>query len=844
MPRIPSSPSRSGSNRPLSLHAAPSPFQHDYFSPLSAVLKEKDHPFRRGNIDLEKADDDSHSIDSGLGESCSVRSGNEPMSKRSSMHSYASASPAAWGLPLPPSPTEDAMERSSRKRKTRRFASGSTQLKPLVLPTLNPTTSLPQSAPLPVFYSVSGHREISEHSIDPTISFLSRSHDTSRQPMPRANNWAAEGAMKALEGPSETRLVSADERVANRETRQSIPEAALTFQDLRDYSDHNSDSILFSPSLIDEAILEEGGAAFLSNQAAGAGHQSFSSLTGEISIAGFDTDKAHAGKEILTTQSLESEPPHPISAQLSTFPESSNQLARTMGDNVDQRSPSVGELLPEFANPLSSPYLLSNVDFLDNEASCRAERPPTQPAEQEGIPTQSSTMESPCERPTEVQTHCTGFGLQTAELMMPNPLMAAPSQSNHKRPKRAHSALDLLQRKGSPTVPLTSVNNRTILGTISRYTSYMRDIRQDPTAVARRVIANAWCSNWKRLGKLSWWVLGLFLGHGWKQGVDKRQGWEAYDGETIAQAEHERLNGPGPTCVQDTSPAPCSKIQISRQWMRPLQKRVEFNIVRKTDHPAQKEGQNVQELRCKSCEQRSKASWGKSLYLWSKFSVAIMLAVGGAVVKGPEEMLKDCDLHNDAALVNRPKHVHDSSGTDHDTLFDHSLELQEDDEDYEANVDDDVGVNNAISEQTSRTAKSVTGSRHRKQPLLPPRQPHFTFRASLGDGYDHVDDNGQPRPSKGRVSALDDAAIENGPQLPAQLRSNDETKDDLGTLQWTRNLSVDDFEAPLQDNDDFGEVDSDRDRTIRANASPRRLGLNRACASSLAGWSSGSPSLL
>ena len=40
---------------------------------------------------------------------------------------------------------------------------------------------------------------------------------------------------------------------------------------------------------------------------------------------------------------------------------------------------------------------------------------------------------------------------------------------------------------------------------------------------------------------------------------------------------------------------------------------------------------------------KRKSTWGESLLLWGKFSVAIMLAVGGAVVKGPGEMLRDAD---------------------------------------------------------------------------------------------------------------------------------------------------------------------------------------------------------
>ena len=79
-------------------------------------------------------------------------------------------------------------------------------------------------------------------------------------------------------------------------------------------------------------------------------------------------------------------------------------------------------------------------------------------------------------------------------------------------PGRAKSPLEILQQRNIDTRPLAAVTIKTIYGTLSRYTTYIREIKRDPTALARRVIANAWHANWKLLGKLSWWVLGLFLG--------------------------------------------------------------------------------------------------------------------------------------------------------------------------------------------------------------------------------------------------------------------------------------------------------------------------------------------
>ncbi len=824
MPRIPTSPTHVASNRPLSLHTSPSPFQHDYFSPLSALIREHDHPCNRGDVDPQKACDDSQSIDSGLGESCSVRSDNEPVSQRSSMHSYASASPAAWGLPLPPSPTEDTVERSSRKRKTRRFASGSTQLKPLVLPTLNSTSGLPQSAPLPAANSYADRREISQQSIDPTTSFLSHSYDTPTQPRRRSKTWAGADALEALEGTSEDHFVSFEEVLANRHASPSMPEPVPTLQDPRNHSNYSHPTDPSSPALVDGMIVEDDSTAFLSNQFEGGGEQSFSSMVGELSITESDVDRGCTEEQTLTTQFLESKLRRPISLQLQTFVESGLPWEEATKENVAQahlggdEAPPVSGFSPmvpagkNFANPLSSPYLPSNAYLQHIEASCSAKRQSSCLDEQEVLSTQGSSVAFPREKSVQMHRRSVGIGLKTVEMLMSNPLKAAPPPSSYQRPKRPHSPLDLLQRKGSPTASLTSVTNRTIFGTISRYTSYVREMRQDPTALARRMIANAWCSNWKRLGKLSWWVLGLFLGPGWKRRVERRQGWEAYDGENIAEAEHERRNGPGPTLGQDTDQRAPSKPGIPHRPNRTLQKRVEFEDARAPRLTQRKEIHDAPRMKCKSCEERSKTSWGKSLYLWGKFSVAIMLAVGGAVIQGPERMLRDCDFHRDAEWEARSEDVddrHDPGEPDHDTLFDYSLELQDDDD------DDVVDGEEAISPVSFRTATSIVPltSRRKKSPSVNvrPKETDCTFGAPSMDEYDLCDGNGQPRAGRCRAHVIAD---------PPHLRSRDlqeapsDGRSDLGTLQWMQNLSVKDFERSH-------DIDV-RDRTIRA--SPRKAG--------------------
>jgi hypothetical protein len=756
MPRIPSSPAHSALNRPLSLHTLPTSFQHDYFSPLSALSGQHDNPYNCEDISPYKDVDDSQSIDSGLGESCSVRSGKEPISKRSSMHSHASGGLAAWGLPLPPSPTEEYAERSARKRKTRRFASGSTQLKPLVLPTLNTTTSLPQSAPLPCPYSSPSRRDISEHSIDPTLSFLSQVYDTPTQSSRRPPSWAAEEALKALEPSSEVRFVSFEERLPDRESSQSLPRPALDFRGLSVSSSNNPDLNHVLPNLVDDVILEEDATALLDGLVEDAGDQSFSALAGEASIAEPDIDRQCAEEQTLAAQFLGSELPFQIDLQLHCLA-TGQQLLNDCTEKTDTRAdlpkdeelsePAFMAIVPverDFANPLASAYLPLNASFQCNDDSHQKKTQLGNKDEHEVKSGQSSQAGYSSERPVLLQRHSTGIGLQSAEIMMPNPLKAAPSESNRKRPKRPRSPFELLQDKGSPTISLTSVTTRTIFGTISRYTSYMREMRRDPTALGRRVIANAWWNNWRRLGKLSWWVLGLFLGPGWKQQVERRRGWEAYDGENIAQAEHGRLTGPGPSLIQDTHHESYRKLTTPRESTGYRQKRMASDDAGGAKPSSRRKIPDARNIQCKSCEQRRKTSWGRSLYLWGKFSVAIMLAVGGAVINGPEEMLKDCDLSPDASSARRSEQFrtrHSPGETDHDTLSDYSLD-DDGDEDDRHDGDDDVfnpflGHEQTRSPVSIRTAKSATRptSRHKKKSPSSPNVPLFpadTHHHTLG----------------------------------------------------------------------------------------------------------------
>ncbi|KAI1619869.1 hypothetical protein EDD37DRAFT_654429 [Exophiala viscosa] len=191
----------------------------------------------------------------------------------------------------------------------------------------------------------------------------------------------------------------------------------------------------------------------------------------------------------------------------------------------------------------------------------------------------------------------------------------------HKSAARKRDPLEMLQRSMGSRA-LAAITIRTVYATLTKYTSYIQKFKRDPLALARRVIANAWRSNWAMFGKLSWWVLGLFIGYKQSNPDQTEWNWDQYDGESIAdrclvsQVDDANVNfGPDP-------PGP------PQGWNG-----------RERDDPANNAPQDVP----KPPSTAPKAGWGRSLFLWGKFSVAIMLAVGGAIVKGPGEMLRETE---------------------------------------------------------------------------------------------------------------------------------------------------------------------------------------------------------
>src|ERR1700722_7083887 len=129
--------------------------------------------------------------------------------------------------------------------------------------------------------------------------------------------------------------------------------------------------------------------------------------------------------------------------------------------------------------------------------------------------------------------------LSEEHVRTPKALTDTSTKSQRIEPSsRPCSPLETLHKRTASPTPLTSVTIRTILGTLSHCICCVRKLRRGPIVLARRLIANIWHSNWKRFGKLSWWVLGLFLGPGArrKQVGDAHStgcDWEKHEEEAI-----------------------------------------------------------------------------------------------------------------------------------------------------------------------------------------------------------------------------------------------------------------------------------------------------------------------
>lgn len=752
VPRIPSSPGLGHCDRPRSTQVSPTHSATGSFSP-SAMFRLHEGRFFNGAGESDPQKQlDSQSFDSGLGESWSARSPGLTSSKRSSFASHGSPSTSAWGFPLPSSPSDDkGTARPSKHRRTRRFESGSTQLKPLLLPVMAAEGSGYQTTSLASGFSSPTRREFSEQSLDPTISFLSQPQELETPPPTNqpTSPWASDDALKALEGSAEPCFESFEDILARHEAMFRGTASSPLSKSMLDSSPCQHPCEQHPLNTQEEMSDEEDVTAFLDQPTSehGGDGAPLSSMHAGASMTDSSLDPGWTGKQEPASQD------HVVSmdSSLDSLEDTAAPRKRRKSSHRSSSLP-VGFSLVEPSVQDCSPSRAANVG-----------------TEPKSLPTRLSSP-------------------------------AAMTMESTTTP-RSRSPVERLQQRSISHFPLTSVTVRTIFGTLSRYTSYIREIRQDPTALARRVIANAWCSNWKRFGKLSWWVLGLFLGRGRR--AEQTQafknagwGWEQYDGEAIAGqvchadrvCDHENVIPSSPGNTREGSGESTVRFGEQDEGYRTSGTKAKAKPALKQDTPH---------------HQQRKTSWGKSLYLWGKFSVAIMLAVGGAVINGPEEMLKDCEEHAPKKALATRRAAGDGGDVNvqrHNNRSSHMVASEErehlDHETMPAHVSSagaSCGADGRILQNGMNAASSPLNPPASARPSLQPafeatsRNRMYTFGSPCQNGWDYFDDNGCVKATRSRNSNCD---TEGDSIYHHEVQ---EGHDDLGTLEWMQHLRLSDF---------------------------------------------------
>ncbi|EEP76956.1 predicted protein [Uncinocarpus reesii 1704] len=157
---------------------------------------------------------------------------------------------------------------------------------------------------------------------------------------------------------------------------------------------------------------------------------------------------------------------------------------------------------------------------------------------------------------------------------------------------------------------------------------WFRDIMRGSIVLAKRILFNSWHSNWKKIGKLPWWVLGLILGQ------QRRNEWFRRSlGEQAAWSPqyHWSTESTGPGNLGHAGPN-----GTVRNYART---RLSIQELRKRSKSSSSDSRD-----CEQPANISSTSLPHSFRLWAKFSLAIALAIGLAVKDGPASIMHRCAI--------------------------------------------------------------------------------------------------------------------------------------------------------------------------------------------------------
>ena len=216
-------------------------------------------------------------------------------------------------------------------------------------------------------------------------------------------------------------------------------------------------------------------------------------------------------------------------------------------------------------------------------------------------------------------------------------------------PRPPHNQLPLMHAttrsvKGLPSTSLTDEHAR---GVFTRLTDIITKTKQDPFILARRLLANAWSLGSKQLGGIGWWLLGLVYGTRWRKRRRKADINTADDGSTTNSGwPHFSNNASGNRSAEPYSRDHGSTRTQRASWLSPPHVPCSVSPSARSQH-------SWSEPHLFPCDGCVEPSSRRTLRLWLRFSLTIVLAVGMAVKHGPGTLLANDDQLNEMPISAR-----------------------------------------------------------------------------------------------------------------------------------------------------------------------------------------------
>ena len=220
----------------------------------------------------------------------------------------------------------------------------------------------------------------------------------------------------------------------------------------------------------------------------------------------------------------------------------------------------------------------------------------------------------------------------------------------HQQIARCNYPIDM-QNDDDSSHLLNRLAGGSVVGIFSNYSSYLTEFRFHLTTIGGRIIRNTRRRSVGRFRKFSWWVIGLLLGSQTRDTLSKVSLTPTADNFHTCGGTTRALETPGlrpqqepglsHSCELETAIHPCNLNWAEKPGML---------------------GDGLSDLSGRVPPRYT--SFGYSLRLWAKFSLALVLAIGIAVRHGPESLLEDDSRPKRVSPVStgRPLNQSGSSG--------------------------------------------------------------------------------------------------------------------------------------------------------------------------------------